>query len=319
MKRLLIAEYGSPDVIGLVEGPQPTARGDEVVVEVHALALNPKDVLVRKGKLKWAPGVRLPLVLCHDLAGVVVQAGPMADLAVGTQVYGWFEALTGGAGAERVALSCRHLAPMPSGLSMAEAASVPLAALTSLMALRDHLRVQPGDRVVVNGASGGVGVFAVPIAKILGAHVTAICSARNADLVRELGADEHVDYAATDPATLRDVDAFFDVFGSMPWRKARPTLSRGGRYCTTIPRPDTFLRGGLARLGWHRAHLVLVRSRREDLQQLTAWLESGRLRPVIDRELPWQDCAEGHRLLETKRTRGKIVLRVQPEVDGEAP
>ena len=142
---------------------------------------------------------------------------------------------------------------------------------------------------------------------------------RNADLVRELGADDHVDYAATDPATLRDVDAFFDVFGSMPWPKARPTLSRRGRYCTTIPRPDTFLRGGLARLGLHRAHLVLVRSRREDLQQLTAWLESGRLRPVIDRELPWQDCAEGHRLLETKRTRGKIVLRVRPKVDGEAP
>ena len=310
MKSLMISEFGSPDVIQLVERPEPTPVGDEVVVQVHALALNPKDVLVRKGKLKWAPGGGLPLVICHDMAGVVVLAGPQATLAVGTEVYGWYEALTGGAGSERVAIASKHLAPKPAGVSMEDAASVPLAALTSLMALRDHLRVQAGDRVVVNGASGGVGVFAVQIAKQLGAHVTAVCSARNASLVSDLGADEHLDYAVQEPQDLRNVDAFFDVFGSMPWRLARKTLSGRGRYCTTIPRLDTFVRGGLARLGLHRAHLVLVRSRRSDLEQLSAWLEEGTLVPVVQTVLPWQDCAEGHRLLETKRTRGKIVLRV---------
>lgn len=306
--------YGGPEVLRLVDDlPEPVPRRGEVVVEVHALALNPKDVLVRKGKLAgWTP-VRLPLVPGHDLAGVVVGVGPGADLKLGTAVYGWYESLTGGASMERVALPARWLAPMPAGVSMEEGAAVPLAALTALQALRDDLRVKRGERLLVHGASGGVGVYAVQIGRRLGARVTAVCSAANAELVRSLGADEHLDYREVDPSTLRGIDAFFDVFGNQPWHKARHSLAPGGRYCTTLPRPGTVARGALARLGLSAAHLVVVRSRRADLEVLARWIEEGVLRPVIDRVLPWEELAEGHRYLETKRARGKVVLRVRGE------
>ena len=312
MKSIIYERWGTPDVLHMGELPEPVAGTGEVVVAWHALAINPKDVLVRKGKLKQLPGVKLPLVPCHDLAGVVTEVGPGADLQVGQPVYGWFESFTGGAGSERVAIKADHLAAKPASMTMHEAASVPLAALTALMALRDELRIQPGQHVVIHGASGGVGVFAVQIAKLLGATVTAVCSARNEELVRALGADHHVDYAVTDPATLRGVDAFFDVFGNKPWKVARATLGKSGRYCTTIPRADTAVRGVLAHWGLHRAHLVVVRSRRADLEQLTAWIDAGALRTVVQQVLPWTEIAEAHRMVETKHTQGKIVLEVVP-------
>jgi NADPH:quinone reductase-like Zn-dependent oxidoreductase len=305
-------QYGDPDVLRLVEDhPAPVPRWGEVLVDVHALALNPKDILVRKGKFDFIPGVSLPLVPGHDFAGVVVHAAPGADLAVGTRVYGWFESFTGGASAERIAIDAQHVGPIPESVSMTEAAAVPLAALTALQALRDELGVTEREHVVIHGASGGVGVFAVQIARILGARVTAVCSEANRELVMDLGADRHVDYRVMDPVDLRGVDAFFDVFGDKPWRIARQTLSTRGRYCTTLPRPRTAALGFLARLGLHRAHLVVVRSRRDDLAVLSRWMEQGALKPVIDRVLNWTELPEGHRRIETKRTRGKVVLTVR--------
>lgn len=313
MKAIVYDRWGGPEVLRVAERPEPFPARGEVVVDVHALAVNPKDVLVRKGKVAWMPGVSLPLVPGHDLAGIVVRAGPGADLEAGTRVYGWLESVTGGASAERVAIPARCVAPKPEKLSMGEAASVPLGALTALQALRDDLDVRPGEHLVVNGASGGVGVFAVQLGRLFGARVTAVSSARNRDLVLGLGADAHLDHAVADPLDLRDVDAFFDVFGNKPWRQARRTLTRGGRYCTTLPRPDTIRRGALARIGLHRASLVVVRSRRADLEQLSGWLRSGSLRPVIDRVFSWTDLAEAHRHVETRHARGKVVLTVHPD------
>jgi NADPH:quinone reductase-like Zn-dependent oxidoreductase len=303
--------YGGPEVLRFVEDlPEPSPGPGEVVVQVHALALNPKDVLVRKGKLAGLPTVRLPIVPGHDLAGVVVQAGPGADLAVGQAVFGWYESLTGGASQARVAMPARWLAPMPPGLGWEGAAAIPLAALTALQALRDELALRRGERLLINGASGGVGVYAVQIARRMGAHVTAVCSSANEAMVRELGADVHVDYTRVDPLELREVDAFFDVFGNKPWNLARRTLSSRGRYCTTLPRPRTLLQGMAARVGLSRAHLVIVRSRRADLEVLARWIEEGVLRPVIDRVLDWRELPAGHLVIESKRARGKVVLAV---------
>ncbi len=311
VKAIQYDHYGTADVLKLRELPDPSPGPGQVVVDVHALALNPKDVLVRKGKFDFMPWVKPPIIPGHDLAGVVSAVGPGADLHVVDEVFGWVETFHGGASAERVAISAQHLALRPRTLHMAGSASLPLAALTSLQALRDDLRIQPGEHLLVHGASGGVGVFAIQLARHMGARVTAVCSARNRELVLSLGAHEHVDYNERDPTSVPGLDAIFDVFGNIGWQRARAVLPPHGRFCTTLPRPRTVALGLLARVGLSRASLVVVRSRRADLEALARLVDAGQLRPVIDRELPWTAIADGHRHVETKRTRGKVVLRVR--------
>jgi NADPH:quinone reductase-like Zn-dependent oxidoreductase len=276
-------------------------------VRVEACALNPKDVLVRKGKMVWLTGRRFPRIPGYDLAGTLLTEAD--GLPTGTPVYGMVDSHQGRACAQEVVLGVRHVARRPAGLSAIDAASLPLAGLTALQALRDQLGVEPGASVLINGASGGVGTLAVQIARQLGARVTGVCSGRNAELIRELGAHAVVDYTTEDVRALHGFDHVFDVFGSLPW-PVGPLLAPGGRYCTTIVRPAFLARGALARMGLHRAHFVYVRSRRRDLDQLAAWVDAGALRPVVDRVLDLTAAADGHRQLETRRTRGKVVVRM---------
>ncbi|MEM9190876.1 MAG: NAD(P)-dependent alcohol dehydrogenase [Myxococcota bacterium] len=182
--------------------------------------------------------------------------------------------------------------------------------MTALQGLRDELGVRPGHRVLLNGASGGVGTLAVQIAKALDAEVIAVCSHRNVDRMHELGADRVVDYEKKDPASLRNLDAVFDIYGSLPWPRARASLRRNGRYCTTIPKLGNIARGMGRKVGLHRAALVVVKSRRSDLALLARWVNEGKLRPVIDRVLPLSQCADGHRRLESRRTQGKVVIEI---------
>jgi NADPH:quinone reductase-like Zn-dependent oxidoreductase len=202
---------------------------------------------------------------------------------------------------------------------MVEAASLPLVGLTALQALRDELGVRGGDHVLLNGASGGVGTVAIQIGKALGARVTAVCSDRNAELVRSLGADAVLDYRREDISAARGLDHVFDIYGTLPYARARPMLRPGGRYCTAVPSPPAILRGLLRRAGLHRAALVVVRSRREDLEQLTRWVQQGALAPVVDRVLSLEQAAEGHAYLETRRARGKVVLEVASTARSGAP
>ncbi len=302
----MYTRYGAPEVLSVRDVPEPARSPRHARVKVHAAALNPKDVLVRKGKMRWLVGGGLPRTPGYDLAGVLLDDA--GGLPSGTEVFAMINSHAGGACAEIVSLPFDEVAEKPRTLSMIEAAALPLAGLTALQALRDELALERGQSVLVNGASGGVGTLAVQIAKALGASVTAVCSARNAELVRELGAARVLDYTVEPLHALRDFDAVFDVFGSFPWSAARHTLRPGGRFCTTVPRPASILRGGLRRLGLHRAALVVVRSRRRDLDVLRAMVDDGALRPVVDRVVTLADSAEGHRHLETRRARGKVVV-----------
>ncbi|HET6417176.1 MAG TPA: NAD(P)-dependent alcohol dehydrogenase, partial [Polyangiales bacterium] len=215
MRAVVIDEYGGPEVLRATTVPRPAPRRGQVLVRTRFIGVNPKDVIVRKGKFQIATGKKFPLIVGHDIAGEVIEAGVGSDLYEGELVFGMINDFAGRAYAEYAAVDAQQLAKVPSSIELRVAAAVPLAAQTALQALRDDAHLKPGQNVLINGASGGVGVFAVQIAKILGAHVTAVCSHRNTELVRELGADRVIDYTKTDLVDLQErFDAIFDVFGN---------------------------------------------------------------------------------------------------------
>jgi NADPH:quinone reductase-like Zn-dependent oxidoreductase len=313
LKAVLFDRYGPPEVLVVGQTALPARRGQEMLVRVHAAGVNPKDCLVRKGKFRWFTGRRFPLGLGHDFAGTVEAVPHRGNgFQVGDAVYGMTNGWKGRTYAEVVPVRPAEAALKPANLTFAQAAAVPLAAQTALQALRDIGCVTGGQRVVINGASGGVGTFAVQIACLLGAHVTAVCSGRNVDLVRGLGADRIVDYQQEDLRGHADaVDVFFDVFGNQRFPDIRPLLTPRGRFISTVPGLPIFKWGVLSRLRpGPGAHLVVVKSRARDLQTLSAWIEAGRLVPLVDRSFVLEDVQQAHAYIETKRARGKVVLKL---------
>ena len=308
MRAIVYERFGSPEVLQERVLPEPLPKRGRVRVAVKAAALNPKDVLLRKGKLRWLVRSPLPRVPGYDFAGTLMDDAP--GYPAGTPVYGMIQDHRGGACAEITSVEFDGFTRMPPQLSMVEAASLPLVGLTALQALRDELGVRSGDQVLLNGASGGVGTVAVQIAKALGARVMAVCSGRNRELVRALGADAVLDYREDDVSASRGLDHIFDIYGTLPYRRAHGMLGPRGRYCTAVPSPAAIARGLLHRVGLHRAGLVVVRSRRADLEQLTRWVEQGKLAPVLDRVLRLEQAADAHTYLETRRARGKVVLEI---------
>ena len=304
--------YGGPEVLVVRERPRPVPGPGEVLVRVRAAALNPKDVLVRAGKLRWLAGGRFPRRTGYDWAGEAVEVGPgVDDVAAGDRLLGMIDATAGGACAEYAVVRRGELTRCPADLPWAEAAALPLAGLTALQALRDLAGVGPDQRVLVNGASGGVGTLAVQVARALGAHVTGVASAANRALVSGLGADHVLDYAVDDLARPdRPYDVVFDVFGNRSFAALRGALTARGTYVTTVPSARAVIDHLRTRLGGRRARLVVVRSRAADLDALLALHARGALRAVVDRRFPLDAIALAHRYLGTRRARGKVVLDV---------
>ncbi|HEU4728475.1 MAG TPA: NAD(P)-dependent alcohol dehydrogenase [Kofleriaceae bacterium] len=315
MKVVEYDRYGDPSVLVVRDRPDPVAGRGRVVVRVRAAALNPKDVLTRTGKLRMFAGRRFPKRVGYDWAGEIAELGrDVTGLAVGDPVFGMIQAWTAGACGELVEVLPEELARKPAGLDWEHAAALPLVSLTALQALRDLGELAPGQRVLIHGAAGGVGVHAVQIAKALGAHVTTLTGATAMDLVRSLGADEAIDRAtwraAPPGAPGAAFDVVFDVFGNRTFDEMRPLLTPRGTFISTVPKLHVVLSRIRTAFTRPRARLVVVRSRRADLEWLAALVERGGLRAVIDRVLPLADIAEAQRYLATRRARGKVVLRV---------
>ena len=311
MRAVVIDRYGGPEVLRQATVPRPAPTRGQVLVRTRFIGVNPKDVIVRKGKFQIATGKKFPLIVGHDIAGEVVEAGLGADLAEGDIVYGMINDFAGRGYAEYAAVDCGQLAKAPSSIELRVAAAVPLAAQTALQALRDDAQVKPGDQVLINGASGGVGVFAVQIAKILGAHVTAVCSHRNVDLVTQLGADRVIDYTNMELVDLDErFDAIFDVFGNYCFDQLKHLLTERGTYVQTVPSARIFKDVARTFVRRKRAKLVVVKSRRAQLDWLRQQIDAGSLRVVVDRSFSLNDVAEAHRYMETKRARGKVILEV---------
>jgi len=311
MRAIVIDEYGDPDTLHLATVPRPVPTRGQVLVRTRFVGVNPKDVIVRKGKFKIATGNKFPLIVGHDIAGEVMEAGVGADLAEGDRVYGMINDFAGRAYAEYAAVNCDQLAKAPSSIELRVAAAVPLAAQTALQALRDDAHLKPGQHVLINGASGGVGVFAVQIAKILGAQVTAVCSERNVELVSELGADRVIDYNQTELVDVDErFDAIFDVFGNYSFGKVAHLLTPRSTYVQTIPSSRIFKDVARTFVRRKRAKLVVVKSRRDQLEWIRQQIDAGSMRVVVDRSFALDEAPEAHRYMETKRARGKVVLEV---------
>ncbi|MBO9470866.1 NAD(P)-dependent alcohol dehydrogenase [Endozoicomonas sp. G2_2] len=313
MKALAYRRFGAPEVLRWEAGwPVPELRPKTVLVDVHAGGINPKDALLRKGHfsrtLARAP---LPRVSGLEIAGTVGAVGPgVTDVAVGDAVFGMTNRFVGGVHAQQACLAIDEIAPRPDGLTFVQAAAVPLAAQTALQALRDCAQLRAGQRVLINGATGGVGHFAVQIAKAMDAEVHAVCSGRNAGFAAMLGADAVYDYNATPAAAIdASFDVVFDVFGRDERTAYRRALGRTGVYVSTVPKAPT-LRGELMaalRID-RRSRLVRVHSNAADLGQLAGWIEDARLYPHIDTTYPITRAVAAHRHIESKHATGKIVL-----------
>ena len=313
MEAVGFRHYGPAEVLEPLEVERPPVEPDTVLIRVAAAGVNPADTLLRSGRLRLATRSKLPFVPGADVAGLVESVGPaVTRFRPGDAVYAMLPSTAGGGYAEYAAVVESGVAPAPPGLSLAEAAAVPLTGLTALQALRDKANLGTDDHALINGASGGVGTFAVQIAKVMGARVTAASSGRNVELVRGLGADEVIDYTRQDvTAGGKSYDVVFDAVNVLSARRSRRALRNDGVFVTVNPLIGMLSPGWLARFrGGRRVESVFVQPNGADLETIGAWISSGRVSPVIDRSYALSEAAEAHRYSESKRVRGKLVLVV---------
>jgi NADPH:quinone reductase-like Zn-dependent oxidoreductase len=327
MKAIVQHHYGSPDTLRLEDVDRPDAAPGHVLVRVRAASVNAADWHVMRGDPKLARlqlGVRRPKasIRGRDFAGEVVEAGVgVSHVQPGDEVYGE-TGMTDGAFAEYVCAPADQVAPRPAGLTFEEAAALPLAGCTALQGLRDVARMQSGHRLLINGASGGVGTFAVQIGKALGAHVTAVCSTRNVELVRSLGADDVVDYTTADIiAAARRFDVVLDLVGNRRLGELRQVLTERGVLVlagggvfdggSLVGPMRLIVAGGLAgRVVRQRIQPFTATPTTERLNALARLAESGRVRPVIDRTYSLAQVPIAIRYLETEHARAKVVITI---------
>jgi NADPH:quinone reductase-like Zn-dependent oxidoreductase len=319
MKAIVCTQYGPPDVLQFTEVAKPTPKDDEVLIKIHAASVNPMDRFSMRGAplIRLIPGLRTPRhkVIGCDIAGRVEAVGRrVKQFQPGDEVFGG----TGvGAFAEYVCAIEDKLALKPANLSFEDAAAVPVAAITALQGLRDKGRIQRGHKVLVDGASGGVGTFAVQIAKSFGAEVTAVCSTRNVGTARSIGADHVIDYTREDFTQsglcydlILGANAHHSIFD---YRRA---LSQGGIYVIVGGGLPQILQGMLlapllSKIGSKKTCFFIANINHKDLVSLKDLLEAGKVVPVIDRRYPLSDAAEALRYLEERHAQGKIVLAVE--------
>lgn len=312
MQAIFYESYGPIEQLehGEIEAPQPRAR--ELLVRVTRAALNPKDALFRKGRFRFISGSGFPKRCGLDFAGVVVESRS-PHFREQQRVFGMLDEWRFRRGTLGELVVCRDVeaAALPDGVSDEAGAGAALVGLTALQALRDIAKVRSGMRLLIHGASGGVGTFAIQIACLLGAVVHTTSSERNFELCRRLGASHTWDYAS--PALADSEPQYhvvFDVFGNLPFAKVRPWLSDRGMVIGTVPSLRRIARDLVTRLSNTEERLVIVRPRRADLEQLATWLGEGSLQTIIDSRYPFSRVHDAFRLLESKRARGKIIIEV---------
>jgi NADPH:quinone reductase-like Zn-dependent oxidoreductase len=326
MQAIVHGEYGTPEVLRLAAVDRPVPIGKQVLVKVHAAAVNPIDWHFMTGKpylVRFMSGWTGPKIrfVGRDLAGEVMAVGPdVTRFKVGDAVFG----VGPSAFAEYSLAAERRLAAKPAGISYEQAAAVPVAAVTALQALRDHGKVQPGQKILINGASGGVGTYMVQLAKVMGAHVTGVCSGRNVELVRSLGADHVVDYTQEDfTKQAMQYDVIVDNVGNRELDDLRAVLAPTGRLVGVGGMkgkdatwgfylvPSIFERAAAATFSDQRFESFMAEVLTADLEHIAALMEQGKVRSVIDRRYPLAEAPAALLYLREGHARGKVIVNVQ--------
>lgn len=333
MKAFVLDRYGKKLALRSAEVPVPELHDDEVLVEVHAAGVNVLDSKIRGGEFKLILPYRPPFVLGHDLAGVVVRVGPrVRQFKPGDQVYARPDEFRIGAFAEYIGVKEESLALKPKGLTMEEAASIPLVGLTAWQALVEKAELRKGQKVFIQAGSGGVGTFAIQLAKHLGATVATTTSTANVDLMKSLGADVVIDYKAQDFAdVLRDYDVVLNSQDGKTLDKSLRVLKGGGKLISISGPPDPafgeqirsprlvklimrLLSYGIRRKARRRNvsfSFLFMKASGRQLREITRLVDSGAIRPVMDRVFPFESTNEAMAYVETGRTKGKVVVKVR--------
>jgi NADPH:quinone reductase-like Zn-dependent oxidoreductase len=321
MKAIARDGYGPPEGLRLEESDRPAVTDDGVLIRVHAASLNAVDWYALMGR-PWAGrpsmGLRKPksLLMNSDVAGTVEEVGKdITHFKPGDEVFGR------GEGFAEYVIADERIARKPAGLSFEEAAALPVAGITALQGLRDHGGLQPGQKVLINGASGGVGTFAVQIAKALGGHVTAVCSTGNVELARSLGADRVIDYTREDFTRSDErYDVMFDNAGRTSWAKCKRVLEPTATVVLVGGPKKNRLLGPLGHIlamklgslrGARKTAFFVAKINREDLELLGGMLETGAVRSVIDRRYGLSELGEAMRYLGEGHAKGKLIVTVQ--------
>jgi NADPH:quinone reductase-like Zn-dependent oxidoreductase len=309
MKAVRIHTYGGPEVLTLEDIPIPSIAPNEVLIKVYASGVNPVDWKIREGLRKTAFPATLPRILGWDVSGVIEAIGTeVAEFKKGDQVYSRPDITRNGTYAEYIAVRASEVAFKPKTIDHMTAAAVPLAALTAWQALFDYGKLEAGQKVVIIGASGGVGPFAVQLAKWKKAHVIGICSSKNIDFVTSLKADQLIDYTTTNYQDIvKEVDLVFDAAGSEAKLHGWKVLKAGGNFVSITGKPEE---NDPAAKGKHAFGFV-VQPNKDQLTQLAKLIDEGIVRPVVSTVLPLSEARKAQDLLQLgQNVRGKIVLKV---------
>lgn len=330
MKAYTIHRYSKKDALHLADMPTPVVKDNDVLVEIHAAGVNQLDSMIKKGEFKLILPYRLPLILGNDAAGVVVAVGSkVRKFKVGDEVYARPDKARIGTFAEFIAIDEKDVAMKPKNLSMAEAASIPLVGLTGWQALVEIAHLQKGQKVFIQAGSGGVGTFAIQLAKHVGAVVATTTSQKNYDLVKSLGADVVIDYRKEDfVEKLHGYDVVLNSQDAKTLEKSLRILKRGGKLISISGPPDpnfaeeigapAFVKGVMTALSLktrRRAKklgidysFLFMRANGDQLSKITALIESGKVKPVVDRVFPFEQTNEALDYMASGRAKGKVVI-----------
>src|SRR5881398_2983728 len=333
MKAFVVDRYGSADRVRASEVPDPEMREDDVLIEIYAAGVNPLDSKIRDGEFKLLLPYRLPLILGNELAGVVIQVGSrVRRFKPGDEVYARPDKNRIGTFAKFIAVSEDDLAIKPKSLTMEEAASIPLVGLAAWQALIEKAKLTKGQKVLIHAGSGGVGTFAIQLAKHVGATVATTTSTANIDLVKSLGADVVVDYTKEDfEKVLRDCDLVLNSLGKDTLKKSLRVLKPGGKLISISGPPDPDFAKDLGS-GWmlrqvmrllsysirrkakrHRVSysFLFMRANGDQLREITSLIDSGIIRPIVDRVFSFESMKEALAYVDTGRAKGKVVVKVR--------
>ena len=309
MKAIRFHEYGSPDVLRYEDVPIPEPENGQVLVKLHAAAVNPVDCAIRAGYFRTLRGHTIPLIPGWDFSGVVEGVGSgVQQWKVGDEVFGHPPIPGSGTYCEYIAVSESICARKPATLDHVHAAAIPLVALTAWQALFEHARVRAGDLVLIQSGAGGVGSFAIQFAKLAGIHTAATASGRNQDFLRELGTELAIDYETQRfEDWVFDADAAIDSLGGSIRERCWSVLKPGGILVALTMRPPSDADAAAHGI---RQQTLWVHGDQDRLSEIAVLADAGSIRPFVNTVLPLRDAAEAHRLSETNHARGKIVLQI---------